>query len=86
MTYSIVARDDATGDLGVAVQSCMSSAHGSRSPRRATAVWIVKSAGVIPSSSSHASGNDTGTPGRTRGLYADTTVAPPTRVESTKTL
>ena len=33
-----------------------------------------------------ATGNDTGVPGRTRGLYAATTVAPPERVESRNTL
>ena len=38
------------------------------------------------SSSSHGTGNDTGTPGRTRGLYAAATVAPPVRVASTNTL
>ena len=38
---------------------------------------MVKSAGVTRSSSSQVTGNDTGTPGRSRGLYAATTVAPP---------
>ena len=38
------------------------------------------------SRSSHATGNDTGTPGLTRGLYAAITVPPPTRVGSTNTL
>ena len=47
---------------------------------------MVKSPGAIASRSSQPTGNDTGTPGRTRGLYAATTVAPPTRVESTNTL
>ena len=49
-------------------------------------MWTVKSPGVTSSRSSQVTGNDTGTPGRTRGLYAATTVPPPTRVESTKTL
>ncbi len=39
----------------------------------------------MSSRSSQPTGNDTGTPGRTRGLYAAITVAPPTRVESTNT-
>jgi hypothetical protein len=46
---------------------------------------MVKSAGVMSSRSSQATGKETGTPGRTRGLYAAITVAPPTLVESTKT-
>ena len=46
----------------------------------------VKSPGTTPSRSSQRTGNDTGTPGRTRGLYAAATVAPPARVESRKTL
>ena len=66
--------------------SGMCSAQGSRSPSWRSAVWMVKSAGVMSSRSSQATGNETGTPGRTRGLYAAITVAPPTRVESTKTL
>ncbi len=48
-------------------------------------MWTVKSAGETSSRSSQRTGNDTGMPGRTRGLYAATTVAPPTRVESTNT-
>ena len=40
----------------------------------------------MASRSSQATGKETGTPGRTRGLYAEMTVAPPTLVESTKTL
>ena len=51
-----------------------------------SAVWTVKSAGVIESSSDQSSGNDTGVPGRSRGLYAAATVAPPARVASTNTL
>ena len=58
-----------------------------RRPRSAAAaVRTVKSAGVTRSSSSQATGKDTGTPGRMRGLYAATTVAPPARVESRNTL
>jgi hypothetical protein len=48
-------------------------------------VCTVKSPGETPSSSSQRTGNDTGTPGRTRGLYAAATVAPPALVESRKT-
>ena len=39
------------------------SAHGSPVAEQLGAVWIVKSAGATSSSSSHATGNDTGTPG-----------------------
>ncbi len=46
----------------------------------------LKSAGVTASRSSHATGNDTGAPGRARGLYTATSVAPPARVGSTNTL
>ena len=53
---------------------------------RSTAVRTVKSPGRTCSSSSQVTGNDTGTPGRARGLYAATTVAPPALVESTNTL
>jgi uncharacterized Ntn-hydrolase superfamily protein len=42
MTYSIVARDDATGHLGVAVQSCMFGA-GSTVP------WVLPGVGVVAS-------------------------------------
>src|SRR5262249_43808469 len=62
------------------------TAHGSRSPSDCTAFCTVKSVGTTSSRSSQSTGNDTGTPGRTRGLYAATTVAPPTRVGSTNTL
>ena len=62
------------------------SIHGPARSICATALWIVKSVGTTPSRSSQASGNDTGTCGRTRGLYAAITVAPPTRVASTNTL
>ena len=50
-----------------------------------TALCNVKSAGTTSSRLSQGKGNETGTPGRTRGLYAAMTVAPPTRVASTKT-
>ena len=46
----------------------------------------VKSPGTMESRSSQRTGNDTGTPGRTRGLYAAATVAPKARVESRNTL
>ena len=46
----------------------------------------VKSPGTTESRSSQRTGNDTGTPGRTRGLYAAATVAPKARVESRNTL
>jgi hypothetical protein len=39
----------------------------------------------MPSRSSQGTGNDTGTPGRTRGLYAAATVAPNALVESMNT-
>jgi hypothetical protein len=43
--------------------------HGSHCPAtRAGTVCTVKSAGVTASSSSHGTGNETGTPGRARGL------------------
>ena len=61
------------------------AAQGS-SVSRSTAVRTVKSPGRTCSSSSQVTGNDTGTPGRARGLYAATTVAPPALVESTNTL
>ena len=70
-------RDPADGDLaalrrsapvGIACGSGICSAHGSRSPRCSRAVCTVKSFGVIESRSSQPTGNDTGTPGRTRGL------------------
>jgi hypothetical protein len=48
-------------------------------------VCRVKSAGDTESRSDQATGKDTGAPGRTRGLYAATTVAPPERVESRNT-
>ena len=64
----------------------MPAAHGSRFPRSFGAVCTVKSAGVTSSRSDQSTGKDTGQPGRTRGLYAATTVAPPTRVASTNTL
>ena len=60
-------------------------AQGSAEPSSPGAVCTVNSEGVIESRSSQPTGNDTGTPGRTRGLYAAITVAPPTRVASTKT-
>ena len=62
------------------------AAHGSASPSSPAAVRTVKSAGATWSRSSQATGNDTGAPGRTRGLYAAATVAPPARVESRNTL
>jgi len=61
------------------------SAHGSRPASAPIAVCTVKSAGVTWSRSDQSKGNDTGVPGRRRGLYAATTVAPPARVESTNT-
>src|SRR5215472_4519534 len=62
------------------------SAHGSPPPINLAAVCSVNPAGATRSRSSQVSGNETGTPGRTRGLYAATTVPPPTRVESRNTL
>src|SRR5690606_22425779 len=62
------------------------AARGSASPRSPGTVLMVKSRGVTRSSSSQATGNETGTPGLMRGLYAATTVAPPARVESRNTL
>ena len=46
----------------------ISAVHGSVSPIRRGTVAMVKSAGEAAPRSSHASGNDTGTPGRTLGL------------------
>ncbi len=70
---------------GGAAGAGIRSAHGSVSASSDAAVRSVKSRGVTASSSSHGTGNDTGVPGRTRGLYAATTVAPPARVESRNT-
>ena len=71
---------------GIRWGTASASPHGSRPPNRFGAVMIVKSPGATSSSSSHAIGNETGTPGRARGLYAAITVAPPVRVESMNTL
>jgi hypothetical protein len=61
-------------------------AHASRPATSPGTVCTVKSPSSTPSRSSQRTGNDTGTPGRTRGLYAAATVAPYARVESRKTL
>jgi hypothetical protein len=56
--------------------SGIAAAQQSRPSSRAGALCTVKSPGVMPSRPSHGTGNETGTPGRTRGLYAATTLAP----------
>ena len=63
----------------------MSDDHGSASPSRPGTVATVKSDGDAAARSSQGSGNDTGRPGRSLGLYAAATVAPPARVESRNT-
>ena len=73
----------AHGGLNVLVNSAgIAEAHGSPAPSSPGAVAIVKSRGVTLSRSPHDTGNDTGTPGLMRGLYAAMTVAPPARVGS----
>jgi hypothetical protein len=61
-------------------------AHASWPASSPGAVCTVKSPGTTPSRPSQRNGNETGTPGRTRGLYAAATVAPYALVESRKTL
>lgn len=75
-----------TSSAGRCCGSGSSSAHTSRPASRRAAVATVKSAGRTPARSAHGTGNDTGVPGRIRGLYAATTVAPPALVGSINTL
>src|SRR5262249_10856146 len=67
-------RPSSTRSLGSRCGSGIEAAHGSLPANRSSAVWIVKSAGVTSDRSSQLTGNDTGVPGRARGLYAATTV------------
>ena len=55
-------------DAGKACGAGIESAHDACPPRASIAVWTVKSAGTTRSRSDQSSGNDTGAPGRTRGL------------------
>ncbi len=81
-----MARPSSIRSAGSRCGGGISPVHGSRCVTSAGTVRMVKSAGVTDARSSQATGKETGTPGRSRGLYTDTTVAPPVRVGSTKTL
>ena len=80
-----IARPSATRSRLSACGAGSCPAHASWPATSPGTVCTVKSPGTTPSRSSQRNGNDTGTPGRTRGLYAAATVAPNALVESRKT-
>ena len=63
-----MARPSSTRSAGSAWSSARSGSHGPASSSIPATVWTVKSRGVTSSRSSQRTGNDTGAPGRTRGL------------------
>jgi hypothetical protein len=81
-----IARPSSTSSGGSSCGAGSSPAHAACPPSSAGTLCTVKSPGATESRSSQRTGNDTGTPGRTRGLYAAATVAPKARVESRNTL
>jgi len=81
-----IARPSSTSSGGSTCGAGSSPAHAACPSSNPRTLRTVKSPGATESRSSQRTGNDTGTPGRTRGLYAAATVAPKARVESRNTL
>jgi len=81
-----IVRPSSTSSAGSTCGAGSSPAQAACPSSIPSALCTVKSPGTTESRSSQRTGNDTGTPGRTRGLYAAATVAPKARVESRNTL
>jgi hypothetical protein len=71
-----IARPSSTSSGGSTCGAGSSPAHAACPSSNPKTLRTVKSPGATESRSSQRTGNDTGTPGRTRGLYAAATVAP----------